>query len=515
MPDVMLTNPQRRKKDDAPLPPVQVPTSALQRAAQRVRKLDTSFIRPPSAFGPADALAVSHGASFADVARSGPRPQTRLPYSMSDDTVRIINGLGMSPTQQDARAIDNAPPIKLVAPQRVHAGVNAEPAFEGGSSPALRRPTGDIQSGAEGSSIAGGGRIINGVPTFSDGNGSIPQTITPAQVRAKAGNFSDTRVASAPGLVIRNPTAATSGAAGGSTAPVNASPSVSTAAPTSTLRNPTSSAPIAAAAQFAPASQAPAPATSTALRNPNARTQFNTGPQLSPYEVQNDLASIAMGDNSVLGNAASALRERAQYGTPRERRMAEQELTQLQQGVMRMGGINAQQQGATSRTSMQERGAGNRAAMAQTGANQRAVINRPDGQIETLNDGRMLVVNPRTAQSTLVRTPDGRPATAARTKRVQQDNPEYFKAMQTLTQQLVGLNANNQIADANAPGGFRAPTAADWARAQSQARVLVDKRFGRETPRAIWTQMARNANPKATAQQIDQQWQQYHRSFQS
>jgi hypothetical protein len=321
-----------------------------------------------------------------------------------------------------------------------------------------------------------GGRIIDGVPTFSDGTGNVPRTMSNEQIASAA---QDLPHAPAPVLPLASDILG---------------------------HTPTSQEIATRRAQGAWPGAAPAGAASPQILNPMAQQQRN---------AQSDAAAVASGDwRSPLGTAASNLRVEANSGTPRNRRMAEKQLYGLTNAVNRgnqgaarnattLAATGMQQRGATRRTGMTERGANRRTAMQQAGANRRtqAQINNPTRQVTTLGNGQLAIVNPRTGAVEPARGPNGQAVQMPR-KTNTSALTARSKYLREMTKNLLALDANGQIADPNAPGGFRAPTAADWAEKQGEAQLLYARATGTAPPMAAWLVQARAQNPGATDQEL-------------
>lgn len=260
------------------------------------------------------------------------------------------------------------------------------------------------------------GAMVNGVPTFSDGTGGIPRTMSEARIANPApgrltvlpagagapafdgrGNF----VASTPDPVGASRTDGGARAAS-STPVVPAGPGAASAPPLAGSAAP--AAPGISRPGVDPVQAAAAAAAADAIRAERNR--------------QSDLASIASGDpRSAIGIAARNLRSQAQYSTDGLRRdAAAGQLATLTgeaakgSGAQFSAGMNAElAQGA-----QREQGANARAALDANTSLQRSMIDRPQPATLTLDDGTLAQIGEGGVLRPL--TVNGKPARAMQTR---------------------------------------------------------------------------------------------------
>lgn len=329
------------------------------------------------------------------------------------------------------------------------------------------------------------GAMVNGVPTFSDGTGGIPRTMSEARIANPApgrltvlpagagapafdgrGNF----VASTPDPVGASRT--DGGALAASSTPVvPAGPGAASAPPLAGSAAP--AAPGISRPGVDPVQAAAAAAAADAIRAERNR--------------QSDLASIASGDpRSAIGIAARNLRSQAQYSTDGLRRDA-------------AAGQLATLTGEAANGSGAQFSAGMNAELAQgaqreQGANARSMIDRPQPATLTLDDGTLAQIGEGGVLRPL--TVNGKPARGMQTR-----NEWALQAGDILKEYSDQLKS---IRDANIGGKPEELNAAiaqlnSSPLGQAHARILGG--FGQPTLQEFMAK-ARKLNPGASEQEL-------------
>lgn len=270
------------------------------------------------------------------------------------------------------------------------------------------------------------GAMVDGVPTFSDGTGSTPRTVSDEQI-ADLGS----RLNVAPAANLAMPLA--SDAAGRT---LSTEDGVRLAA--SRLQRPGSSAPNAA------------------LQSMLARSEAN---------------AIASGDwRSASGTVAHNLGVDATSGTPRQRRIAEQQLAALQTGAQQRAQTAAEQAGANERTAASEAGANARTAATEAGATQRAALTRPVGQTVPLADGTLGILHPG-GTVTAATGADGKPVKTAKTGADQQRTQAIIDQLNKGAQQQLAALTKQMLPGPDGTVAQVAPEQVQQIRAQ-QAQLM-------------------------------------------
>jgi hypothetical protein len=283
------------------------------------------------------------------------------------------------------------------------------------------------------------GGMVNGVPTFSDGTGSIPNTMTPEAMA---------RLASAPSIGR-----ADVGALGHALA-------------SDALGGPVSSQQMVQ--QNLTRLEGAAPITGS---RPSAE-QF----------AASDRNAIALRDpRSAAGIAARNLSVEAGFArTPRLRRLAADQLAAFQTGTQR--GAELTQQGDQAQALQTQQGeqalaqtaAQGQNTLANTALEQTLKLKMPRaGEAVTLDDNTLALRDPITGVITRSTLPDG---TVAKGLPKSPAPPIYTSAggqaaLQAMTNSILGINPNTgMIEDKNAEGGARVPTGDETYAAMQKAQ---------------------------------------------